>query len=128
MALQRPGEPPAVKQVLPHGQVREQPAFLEHIGGSAAMARHKYMAVGVVEDLVADHNPGVIGTDEAGNRVDQRGLAGARAAKERCKPAITRKICVESKGAQTVPDGYFEHQSPTTRRVASRASSSETRS
>ncbi len=128
MTLQRPGEPPAVEQVLPHGQVREQTAFLEDIGGSAAMPRHKYIAVGVGEDLVSDHNPGVIGTDEAGNRVDQRGLAGARAAEQRREPAITRKIRVQSEVAETVADPNLEHQSPMTLRVASRASSSETRS
>ena len=76
------------------------------------MPRHKYMAVGVGENLVADHNPGMIRTDETGNRVDQRGLAGARAAEQRRKPAITRKICVKSKIGETVPDHHLEHSKP----------------
>src|SRR5713101_3718636 len=92
------------------------------------MPRHKYIAVGVGENLVADHNSGMIRTDQAGNRVDQRGLARARAAEQRRKPTVTPKIRVESKVPETVPDPNLEHQSPTTRRVASRASSSETRS
>src|SRR5207245_11525054 len=50
-----------------------------------------------------------LGAEEAGDRVDQRGLAGARAAKERGQAAGALERGVEDKAAEMVLDRDLEH-------------------
>ena len=48
------GEEAAVGEVLPHGQVREQPRVLEDVADAPAVGRHEAPGGGVDEDAAVD--------------------------------------------------------------------------
>ena len=81
-------EPAAVEQVLAHGQVREQPPFLEDVADAAPVLRHEDAALGVGQHVAVDDDAALLGPDQPGDDVDQRGLAGAGAAEQRGQPAL----------------------------------------
>src|SRR5207253_1842400 len=50
LAIEGRREPPAVKQVLPHAQMRKEAALLKHIADAAAAGRHEDAALGIGQD------------------------------------------------------------------------------
>ena len=124
-ALGRRREPAAIEQVLAHRQVREQPSLLEDIADAAPMRRHEDPLGGVEQHPSVEDDAALLRPHQAGDDADERGLAAARAAEQRGEAAVAAKAGVELEIAEPVPGGDLEHQSPCTRRVTWRASSSE---
>jgi hypothetical protein len=72
-----------VLDVLAHGQVREERVVLEDETYPALLRRHDDTGVGVEPDFLVAADPTGGGLDEAGDRVEDCGLAGAGRADER---------------------------------------------
>ena len=118
-------EPAAVQQVLSHGQMREQAAFLEHVADAALVSRHEDAARRIDEACAVDEHRALLGTNEPGDDIDQRCLARPGAA-EQCGEAATRlEARFEAEAAEGVPDVDRERHSISSRRLAERAISSE---
>ena len=97
-------EPAAVEQVLPHGEMREQAPVLEHVADAPLVHRHEDAALGVDHRDVVHDDAALVGPDQAGDDVDQRGLAGARAAEQRGEPAVGREARIEAEAPQPMLD------------------------
>ena len=104
-------EPASVKQVLPHGHVRKQAAFLKDIADAALLRRHEQAAFGVGQRLAVDDDAAMLRADQPGDDVDQRCLARAGAAEQRGQPALGRERGVEHEGAEAVADRDLDHVS-----------------
>ncbi len=121
------GEAAAIEQVLAHSQVREQAPFLKHIADAAAVDRHEPAPCGVGQHLVVDGDAAVVGTDQPGDHVDDRGLAGAGAAEQGGKPGLRFELDGKAEPAEPVVDRDGErHVAPP--RAARRAIASEANS
>ena len=73
VARERRGrEPAAVEQVLPHGQVREQPPVLEHVADAALCGGHEHAAAGVDQHASSIPHATLVGADQPGDDVDER--------------------------------------------------------
>ena len=75
--------PAAVVEILRHREMREQPAFLEHVADAAAVRRHVDARCAVEQHGVVERDAAAVRRDQAGDHVDDRGLAGARRAEQR---------------------------------------------
>ena len=73
-----PDEARAVIQVLPHRQVREQPAVLEHVADASQVARDPGPGGGVGQYLAIDHDPAPVGLLQPGDQVEYGRLARTR--------------------------------------------------
>src|SRR5262249_15136755 len=112
------GKPPAEQKILPDGEVREKPAFLEHIPDPPPMGRDANIMLGIEQDGAVHDDAAFAGMKQASDRVDDRSLAGSRAA-EQCGDATPRAVVnVKREIGKPVPDIDFEHrrQSPESRR------------
>ena len=89
--------------------MREQPALLKHVADAAAMRRDKDAARSVGQYRVVDRDAAGVGPVEPGDRVDQRGLAGAGAAEEGGEAASALERGVQREGPQAMRDGDAEH-------------------
>ena len=118
-------EPAAVEQVLAHRQMGKQAPLLEDIADAAPVRRHEHARVRVDQHPAVEDDAGLPGAHQAGDDMDERGLAGARAAEQRRQAVAAAKARVEVEIAEPVPRGDLEHHRPWMRRVTWRASSSE---
>jgi hypothetical protein len=118
-------EAAAIEQVLPHRQMREQAVLLEDIADAAAMHGYEDMARGVHQGGVVDDDAPVLGAHQAGNDIDERGLAGAGAAEQRRQARAGLEAGVEREGAQRVTDRDREAHPTSSRRPMRRARTSE---
>ena len=109
--------------------MREEAAFLEDIAEPAPLRRQIDPLIGGEQHLAGDGDAAAIGPHEARQHVDERRLAGARAAIER-GDALGRRgeARGEGEGAEAFLDVDFDHARPRMRRSRRRASSSEARS
>src|SRR3954453_19222374 len=103
------GEPPSVKQVLPHGHVRKQAPFLKDIADAALLRRYEQAAFGVGQRLAVDDDTATLRTDQPGDDVDQRCLARSGAPEQRGQPALGRERGVEREGAEAMADRDLDH-------------------
>ena len=68
----------------------EQPGVLEDVADAPAVARDVDAARGVEQRLAVEDDAAARRAEQAGDRVDHRGLAGARAAEQRRDAAARR--------------------------------------
>ena len=77
------GEEPAVEQIVRDREMRQQAAFLEYVADVAPVRRQIDSRARVVELAAADGDAPRERACEAGDEVEQRGLARARAPEKR---------------------------------------------
>ena len=104
VALRFRREPAAVEQVLPHGQVREQAPVLEDVAHTPLVDWHEDALLGVDHRDAVHDDAALVGPDQSSDDVDQRRLAGARAAEQRGEPAIGREVRIEAEGPEPMLD------------------------
>jgi len=121
-------EPPAVEQVLAHRQVREEPAFLEHVADPASVRRDAHPSAIVEQHLAVDEDAAPGRPDQAGEAVDQRCLPGAGVPEQGGYPSIACEVGVEPKRPQLVNDVNLEGHGAPTRRLTRRARTSDPKS
>src|SRR5262249_44724257 len=108
---------------------REQPPLLEHIADASAVRGHVDAGHRVEQHGIVEPDASAVGRDQPGDRVDERGLAGARGAKEGGDAAGGLEARREREVAQTFLHVDREHaHSPWKRVPARRASHSATTS
>ncbi len=120
-------EPMPEHQVPAHRQVRKEAVFLKDIAYPAPVRRQLDAVFGVEQHRPIDGDAAVLRPDQPGNRLDDRGLAGARPAEQRGQAVPAGEMDVEGKAAEPMREIDFEHrrQSPATRRPSRCASISE---
>src|SRR5580704_18895073 len=120
---------PAIVEVLPHAEMREQPAVLEYIADAAAMRRHVDAARGVEQHRVVEGDRATVGREQTGDHVDDRGLAGTRRPEQRRHAARRMEAHAKLQRAKLLLHIDGEHDySPWKRMVARRPSHSEANS
>src|SRR6267154_1345795 len=82
------GKKTRIAQVLPHVQVREQASFLEHLADAPPRRRHVDAAPAVEYRLALDRDAPALRPQDAGDGIDDGGLARSRAAEKR-RDAVT---------------------------------------
>ena len=130
LGLARPAaHAPAIVEVLPHAEMREQPALLEYVADAASMRRHVDAAGSVEQHRPVDGDGAAIGREQAGDHIHDRRLSRARRPEQRRHAA--RRIEAHGKFQRAKlllhVDGEHDH-SPWKRTVARRASHSEANS
>ena len=75
--------PMSIQKVVAHAQMRKQPLLLEDVTQTPPLRWHIGACVAIEQNRVIEHDAAAIGPDQAGEDVDERGLAGAGAAEER---------------------------------------------
>ncbi len=117
-------KPAPEQQIMPHRQMREEAPFLEDIADTALVLRHEDATRGIDEVGPVDGDPAREGPGEAGDDVDERGLAGAGAAEERGEAGAALECDIEREAAEAMLDVDLEHQPPESLRPIRRARSS----
>ena len=120
-----PREPAAVEQVLAHREMREEPALLEDVAQPPAMGGQGDACLGVEEDAALDGDAARMRGEKPGDGVDDRGLARSGAAEEHGETGRGLEGGVEIEAAEAVREADRERHAPAIRRVARRASTSE---
>src|SRR5499426_243596 len=128
VALAPGREPAAEQEILPHGQVRKQATFLEHVADAPAMSRNEYPLIGIDQRPAVENDAAAVGPHDPGDDVDERGLARAGAAEERREPPVRDEVRIERERSEPVPDVDRETHSTPNCWPTRRANSSETRS
>ena len=81
-AARDPAGAEAERDVLQHGEVREQEIVLEHDADRSALGRHED-AGAVVEDRAVELDPTAVEREQPGERAQERGLAGTVRSEDR---------------------------------------------
>ena len=116
----------AVIEILPHREMRKQPAFLEHITDAAAMRRHVDAGAGIEQHGLVERNRAAIGRHQTGDHIDDRSLAGARRTEQSGRATRGFELYAELEHAELLFHIDREHdQSPWKRMAARRLSHSE---
>src|SRR5580698_6283423 len=104
----------------------KQPRVLEYVTDAAPFGRDIDAACGIEEHAIVERYLARVRREEAGDHIDERGLAAAGGS-EQSDDARGRKFeCgVEREGAEPLGGGDFEHHGPSMRRTR-RANHSET--
>ncbi len=106
--------------------MRKQPRILEHVADPPPVRRHVHACGDVVERLAVERDDAAIGLQEAGDHVDQRGLAGAGSAEQAGDAAFAGEGGFDREFAKLFCDVDAQHgQFPCRRLVARRANHSE---
>src|SRR5262245_46958932 len=114
-----------IEQVLPHRKMGKEPALLEYVADPASMPWNERGACRVQQHDIVVRDPAAIGSDEPGDNVDDRRLAGSRPAKQGNQSATGLEFGIELEAAEPVPNIDGERHSMSSRRLAKRAISSE---
>src|SRR5487761_57215 len=106
--------------------MREQPALLEDVAEAALLRWQVDLARAVEQHLAAHGDATACRRQQAGQRIDDRGLAGARAA-EQCGDAGRRRdeLGGQRKRAECGLDIDLDHGAPRMRRSSRRAITSD---
>src|SRR3546814_8315587 len=89
--------------------MRKQPALLEDIADAAPVRRHEDAAIRIDQQAAVDADAAAgIRSRQAGDQVDQGGLAGARAAEQRGDAVAAGEFCVERKVALGMKNCYIQ--------------------
>ena len=97
-------KPAAVVQVLPNGQVRKEPWILEYVPDVAPMRRQPRSGRSVGQHFVIEPDDGVRGPRQAGDDVEEGGLAGSRWTDERRETRAKLRADVEAEVSNCVRD------------------------
>src|SRR5262249_1340039 len=98
--------------------------LLKDIADAAPVRRQRDPARRIEQHRAIDRDAPALRPREAGDDVDDRGLAGARAAEERRHPGACREAQVEREGAEATRDLDLEDEARESRRPMRRARSS----
>src|SRR6516164_4238904 len=77
-----PTHAPAVFEVLPHVEMREQPAFLKHVADRALMRRHIDAALRREQGRLIQRDGTAVRLQQTGDHVDERSFSGSRGAEQ----------------------------------------------
>src|SRR6185312_226582 len=102
-------EPAAIEQILFHGEMREEAAFLKDDADLAAVNWDICRARRVEQKRAADFDFPCIRLKEARDRVGDARFAGTGWAKERRHWGFACKAHIERKIAELLPDRDVEH-------------------
>ena len=106
--------------------MRKQPRVLKHIAHAAAMRRHKDVCGGIDQNIAVKGDAGMVGAQQSGNGIDQRGFARARAAKKRGNAVGGIKLRLQRQAGKGVGYGDGQHQArPPILRATTRPSHSQ---
>ena len=121
-------EPPAIEQVLADRQMREQPPLLEDIAKAAAVGGQVAPQGAVGQDPVIDRDPPRIRSQQARDRVHDRGLARTGWPEQHRQPrgGVERHVQVEP--GKPVGQADLQRHAPATRRATRRARTSDSSS
>ena len=122
------GQAAPVEKVRAHREVREEATFLEDIADPAAVCRHIDPPLVVEQHDVVDRDHPAVRPEEAGDQVDEGGLARPRSPEKRGHQPRTREGDVEGEFADRLPDIDAEGHAPTSLRARRRDRASDTRS
>ena len=96
--------PAAVVEIPRHRHVRKQPALLEHIADAAAVGRHVDPRGAVEQHVVVERDAAAVRRQQAGDHVDERGLAGAGRPEQRGRAARGLELGGDLKFAEPLFD------------------------
>ena len=117
---------PAVVEILPDVEMRKQPRILKHVADPAAVRRHVNAFRRIVQRFAVERDDAAVGPQQAGDHVDQRGLAGAGRAEQAGDAALAFERGFQRELAELFCDVDAQHgQFPCRRFVARRANHSE---
>ena len=107
--------------------MRKQPAFLEHIADAPAPGRHVDARRAVEQHVAVERDAAAVGPQQAGDHVDDAGLAGAGRPEQRGRAAVGRERGVERELAELLfdVDRQHAHAAVTARAQARRANHSD---
>src|SRR3546814_17172676 len=89
--------------------MRKQPALLEDIADAAPVRRHEDAAIRIDQQAAVDADAAAgIRSRQTGDQVDQRGLAGARAAEQRGDAVAAGEADIQREIALAVADRDFQ--------------------
>ena len=117
--------PCAKLQVGTDAQVWEQPVLLKHIAKTPLLRGKVDALLAVEQDPARDRDAAIVGALEPGQHVDERRLAGARAAEQCGQPFGRGKPGIEGEVPEPAPDVDLDHPSPPMRRATRRARNSD---
>src|SRR6185436_12944557 len=119
VAILAPREIATVAQIGAHRHVRKEPPFLEHVADAATLRRHVDTARVIEYRLPIDLDNTAFRTNQPGNRIDERGLAGTRAPKQCRHAGCARERRIEYERAQPLVHRDLKH--PALSRAAAHA-------
>ena len=106
--------------------MRKQPRILEHVADAPPVRRHVDACGRVVERFAVERDDAAVRPQQAGDHVDQRGLAGAGRAEQAGDAALAFERGFQREFAELFGDVDAQHgQFPCRRLVARRANHSE---
>ena len=121
-----PVHAPAVVEILPHVEMRKQPRILKHVADPPPVRRHVNACGRVVQRFAVERDDAAVRPQQAGDHVDQRGLAGAGRAEQAGDAALAFERGFKRELAELLGDVDAQHgQFPCRRLVARRANHSE---
>ena len=118
-------EAASVKQVLPHAEMRKQPRLLKDIADTAPVGRKKSACRGIRQDGAASLDAGVVGAHQAGDGVDDAGLARSRLAEQGGNAGRGLESRIQREVRKGVADGDGQHHPPPMRRATARDRASD---
>ena len=122
------GEPASVAEVLAHGHMREEPRLLEDVADAPPVRRQKNTLARIEQRIAIDPGMTGIDRDQAGQRVDHRGLARAGAAEQGGDAGRRLEGDVERKAGKGMADGDGQAHAPRILRATSRLTHSDSSS
>src|SRR5262249_43137269 len=108
-ALRSWREPAAIEQVLLDAEMGQKLRVLEHEPDAPAVARQEDVPRRIDERAPIEHDRAPVGPRQAGDKMDDRRLSGARAAEQRRDAALILKGDIEVKGAELQADVDGDH-------------------
>src|SRR5919201_1130823 len=91
--------------------MRKQPAFLKDITDATPVRGDTNTALRIQKDCSVDDDAPAAGADQPGDRIDDRGFAGARAAKQRRETPAAAEMDIELERCQAMLDVDLKHGS-----------------
>jgi hypothetical protein len=93
-------------------QMRKQTPFLEYVTKAPGLRRHMDAALRIEQHFVIERDAAALQAQQSGYRVDQRGFAGTRTAKNRGDASFHPERCVEMKAALSMLKRDLQHHGP----------------
>src|SRR5260370_24925039 len=119
-------EPPAIEQVLAHGEMREEASFLKDVADATAMLRYEDALLGDDEDVAVKRDVSPVGTDEAADDVNERCLARPGSSEQRRDAPVADELGFKLDRPEPMLHIDRDHASTPIRRPTTRPIASET--
>src|SRR5580693_3710064 len=87
--------PAPIIEIALHAEMRKQPAFLEHITDAPPPGWYIDARRIIEQHLTVEHDAAAIGREQAGDHIDDAGLAGARGPEQDGRAALACEQNVE---------------------------------